>query len=209
MFSFTVNPNQKQNPLLRCLRGIRYSFVESIAPAHYVLSESTCCLILSIKYHVINSSYIYERISELKKAYQLKILIVLVDHIVYEPSIKELSLLCIRTNFTMMLAWTFEEAARHIENYRVNADSTADLIMGRTNEEKNKSSNNQQCLVEALTSVKAVNRTDAVTLLSTFSTLHDITKASLDELSICPGISSVKASRLNAFFSKSFIAQNE
>lgn len=182
---------------------MRYVLNDSIAPAHYLLSDSCCALFLSLKYHVIHPDYIYERINELQHKYQLKILLVMVDHIIYETHLKELTLLAVRTNFTLMLAWTYEEAARHIENYRNSAEKSPDVIRGCFEDgTKSTSANQQQSLVDALTSVKSVNRTDAVTLMSTFETFENIIKANMDELTVCPGISMVKARRLHTLFNK-------
>lgn len=207
MFCLTVNSNQRQNPLLQQLRFSRYAFNDSISPAHYLLFDSCCALFLSLKYHVIHPSYIYDKVAELRNKYQLKILLVLVDHLIYEPSLKELTLMAVRTNFTLLVAWSYEEAARHLDNYRMNAEKPPDAIMGRNFEDnsKNGKGKNLQSLTEALTSVKAVNRTDAITLLSTFETLENLVSANTDELTICPGISMVKARRLHTLFNKPFI----
>ena len=184
----------------------RYVITDSIAPAHYLLFDSCCALFLSLKYHVIHPNYIYERITDIRNKYQLKILLVLIDHIIYEQSLKELTLLAVRTNFTLMLAWTYEEAARHLENYRINAEKPPDVIMGRSENNYNSSSISvQQSLVDALTTVKSVNRTDAITLLSAFESFDNLIKANVDELTVCPGISMIKARRLHALFNKPFI----
>lgn len=189
-------------------------FSEAISPAHYLLFDSCCALFLSLKYHVIHPDYVYERVAELQNKYQLKVLLVMIDHLVYEASLKELTLLAVRTNFTLLLAWNYEEAAKHIENIRLNVDKPPDVIMGRGSgggggggEEKegSKLTTNQGSLVDALTSVKSINRTDAITLLATFDSLANIATASPDELTICPGISIIKARRLHSLFRKPFI----
>lgn len=51
-------------------------------------------------------------------------------------------------------------------------------------------------LVNALTCVRSVNKTDAATLLSTFGSLGKIISATQDSLSLCPGLGPQKASRL-------------
>eukprot|EP00041_Stephanoeca_diplocostata_P015156 m.287514 g.287514 ORF g.287514 m.287514 type:complete len:101 (-) comp19948_c0_seq3:116-418(-) len=48
-----------------------------------------------------------------------------------------------------------------------------------------------------LTTVKSVNKTDTVTLLSTFGSLRDIMQASTDDLRLCPGFGDQKAERLH------------
>ncbi|KAH9406076.1 hypothetical protein TYRP_013676 [Tyrophagus putrescentiae] len=199
-----VNSNQQKNPLLQSLRSVRY-------------------------YHVIHPEYIYERVNELSRGgglYQLKVLLVMVDHVVYEAHLKELTILAVRTNWTLLVAWTYEEAARHIEHLRVNAEKPADVIMGRfddglgcgttstsTSSTGNSSSSSSkafsmnQSLVDALTSVKSVNRTDAATLLGSFDTFGDLVRANTDLLTCCPGISMVKAKRLQTLFQKPFCSE--
>lgn len=51
-------------------------------------------------------------------------------------------------------------------------------------------------LVNALTSIRSVNKTDATNLLSTFGSLGRIICASEDALALCPGFGAHKASRL-------------
>lgn len=225
----TVNSNQQKNPLLQSLRSVRYVLTDAISPAHYLLSDSCCALFLSLKYHVIHPEYIYERVNELSRGgglYQLKVLLVMVDHVVYEAHLKELTILAVRTNWTLLVAWTYEEAARHIEHLRVNAEKPADVIMGRfddglgcgttstsTSSTGNSSSSSSkafsmnQSLVDALTSVKSVNRTDAATLLGSFDTFGDLVRANTDLLTCCPGISMVKAKRLQTLFQKPFCSE--
>ena len=59
-------------------------------------------------------------------------------------------------------------------------------------------------LIEALTSVKSVNKTDAVTLLGTFKTLDAIARASPEDLALCPGFGPNKARKLHKVFSEQF-----
>lgn len=51
-------------------------------------------------------------------------------------------------------------------------------------------------LVGALTTVRSVNKTDAMTLLSTFGTLDDIVRAQPHTLALCPGFGLHKAEKL-------------
>ncbi len=223
----TVNSNQQKNPLLQSLRSVRYVLTDAISPAHYLLSDSCCALFLGLKYHVIHPEYIYERVNELSRGgglYQLKVLLVMVDHVVYEAHLKEMTILAVRTNWTLLVAWTYEEAARHIEHLRVNAEKPADVIMGRfddglgcgtstststssTGNSSSKAFSMNQSLVDALTSVKSVNRTDAATLLGSFDTFGDLVRANTDLLTCCPGISMVKAKRLQTLFQKPFCSE--
>lgn len=60
-------------------------------------------------------------------------------------------------------------------------------------------------LVNAFTTVRSVNKTDATTLLSTFGTLKDIANASTDTLALCPGFSFLKAERLHKVLHEPFL----
>ncbi|XP_073177444.1 DNA excision repair protein ERCC-1 isoform X4 [Lepidochelys kempii] len=51
-------------------------------------------------------------------------------------------------------------------------------------------------VTDCLTSVKSVNKTDTLSLLSTFGSLANIAQASKEDLSLCPGIGPQKAKRL-------------
>lgn len=80
-----------------------------------------------------------------------------------------------------MLAWSAEEAGRILETYKTLEDKPPDLIMEKNNPDPHSK------LVEALTSVKSVNKTDAATLIAAFGTMEGIVAASIEDLSMCPG----------------------
>lgn len=62
-------------------------------------------------------------------------------------------------------------------------------------------------MVNALTSVRAVNKTDAAILLSTFSSLKNICNASQCTLALCPGFAEHKATQLYNTLHKPFLKQ--
>jgi len=64
-------------------------------------------------------------------------------------------------------------------------------------------------LTECFTTVKSINETDAVTLLSTFKTLDGVMKASKEDLSLCPGFGPQKAKRVHDIFQEPFIKANK
>ena len=73
-----------------------------------------------------------------------------------------------------------------------------DMIMEKSNP------NPHSKLVDALTTVKSVNKTDAVTLMNTFGSLENITKASVEDLTLCPGFGPQKAQRLSKVLNTPF-----
>ncbi|EEC16436.1 excision repair cross-complementing 1 ercc1, putative [Ixodes scapularis] len=103
---------------------------------------------------------------------------------------------------TLMLAWSAEEAGRHIETYKVFESKSADLLMEKSEDDVFGK------LVDSLSSVKSINRPDAVTLLTSFGTLEKISKASKEELSFHPGMGMQKASRLYDVLHQPFLKQS-
>lgn len=59
-------------------------------------------------------------------------------------------------------------------------------------------------MVQALTSIKPVNKTDAMTLIAKFGTLKNITEATEYQLSSCPGFGPRKAKKLYSTLHESF-----
>lgn len=198
---FAVNPNQKGNGLLKSLDKIHAIFDENISPAHYVLSDSCCALFISLNYHIIHPNYIGEIVDKVRKSYRLKLLLVLIDHTTFEKHLQNLTMLAIRTDFTLLVGWSFDDMARHITNYRLSAGKPADMIKGL------EGGNLQayESLTRALTQVKSVDRLVAANLLANFGTFENLVKADVDGLKMCDNISDTKAERLKQFFDKPFI----
>lgn len=60
-------------------------------------------------------------------------------------------------------------------------------------------------MINALSSIRSVNRTDAATLLSTFGSLKNIVRASKESLSLCPGIGPQKAAKIQSVLTQPFL----
>jgi len=130
--------------------------------------------------------------------YELRVLLVQVD--VNDPhhSLKELALLCILANCTLMVAWTPEEAGKYLETYKSYESKPPDAIMARAEDDF------QGQMADALTTVKGINKTDATTLLTTFDSLANIIECEEDKLLLCPGLGPLKAKRLHQLFDTPF-----
>nr|CAG4644238.1 EOG090X0BTB [Lepidurus arcticus] len=186
--SVVVSPRQRGNPLLKSIRNVAWEYGEIIPD--YVMGQTTCGLFLSLRYHNLNPNYIYERLKSLGKQYELRILLVQVD--VKDPHhpLKEITKICLLADLTLMVAWSPEEAGKMIETYKIFEHKPPDLIMEKPD------TNSFAMVVDALTTIKRINKTDAATLLSNFNTLESIFQASEEDLNLCPGIGPLKASRL-------------
>ncbi|XP_033250925.1 DNA excision repair protein ERCC-1-like isoform X2 [Drosophila miranda] len=137
-----------------------------------------------------STDYICQRLKTLGKMYEIRVLLLQVDTPEPHNALKSLTRISLLADLTMMLAWNAEEAGKIIETYKQFEKRPPDLIMERVE------SNPHQKLVAALTNIKPVNKTDAVTLLQTFGNLGNVITASEERLSQVIGLGPRKAKRL-------------
>jgi DNA excision repair protein ERCC-1 len=190
-----VNSKQKGNPLLRSIELNNVQFSEILPD--YVMGRVCCALFLSLKYHNVYPNYVYERINSLGKQYQLRVMVVLVDIPNANQPLKELMQVCLLSDFVLMCAWTFEEAGKIIDTYKVFENRSAESLMDK--QAINKSSD-YQGLLDSISSIKSINKTDAISLVSTFESLERLIKASTDQLAVVPGLGPTKAKVIHEFF---------
>ncbi|RNA15740.1 DNA excision repair ERCC-1 [Brachionus plicatilis] len=203
--SLIVNAKQRGNPVLKHIRNVQWRFSDTLVP-DYCMSRSSCAFYLSMKYHLLNPTYIHQRIRELGKAYDLRVLLTFVD--VKEPRhcIKELEKICIYSNFTMILCWTPEEVGRYLETYKAYEFKSADIIMEKSTNQIEVGSNTKgqnssdtnfiNNLTDFLCQIKSINKTDASTLRQTFGSVKELSKATKDQLNLCPGLGPLKCNRV-------------
>ncbi|XP_014262184.1 DNA excision repair protein ERCC-1 isoform X2 [Cimex lectularius] len=129
--SVLVNPKQRGNPLLKCISNVPWEYEEGIIP-DYVMGRTTCALFLSLRYHNLKPDYINNRIKELGKLYDLRVLLVQVDTKDPNYPLKHLTRVCLLTDMTLILAWNPEEAAKIIETYKSFEYKPPDMIMEKT-----------------------------------------------------------------------------
>lgn len=192
-----VSPKQKGNPLLKFITNVAWEFSD-ITP-DYVMGKTTCALFLSIRYHQLNPDYIHDRLKLLGSSYNLRVLLVQIDVAEPQHALKHLTRICLLADLTLMLAWNAEDAGKIIETYKIYENKPPDAIMERSDTAPH------QKLVNALTTVRSINRTDATTLLSTFGTLSELIAAPSSTLALCPGVGLQKAQRLHKVLHEPFL----
>ncbi|XP_031844756.1 DNA excision repair protein Ercc1 [Nomia melanderi] len=192
-----VNTKQKGNPLLKFITNVPWEFSEIVPD--YVMGKTTCALFLSIRYHQLNPDYIHGRLKSLGNMYSLRVLLVQVDVPDPHHALKHLTRMCILADLTLMLAWNAEDAGKMIETYKIYENKPPDAIMERSDTAP------YQKLVNALTTIRSVNKTDATTLLSTFGTLNELIKTKPNTLALCPGIGLQKAQRIHNTLHEPFL----
>ncbi|KAL0081635.1 DNA excision repair protein ERCC-1-like protein [Phycomyces blakesleeanus] len=193
-----VSTTQQDNPLLKYIRNVAWEFDSAIRP-DYVVGKTTGVLYLSLRYHRLHPEYIYERMNKLANAYVLKVLLVSVDIDSSSEALRELNCAVITHNFTLMLAWSLEEAGRYLETYKYFENKSTDLLRERVVDDY------QIKMTDCLTNVNTVNKTDATTLLSNFESFEGITKASAEAIAMCPGFGDQKVKKLQKALQQPFM----
>ncbi|KAG5244868.1 DNA excision repair protein [Salix suchowensis] len=191
-----VSHRQKGNPLLNHIRNVRWAFEDVVCD--YLLGQSSCALYLSLRYHLLHPDYLYYRIRELKKNYKLRVVLCHIDVEDVVKPLLEVTKTALLHDCTLLCAWSLEECGRYLETIKMYENKPADLIQGQMDTDYSSR------LHHALTTVRRVNKTDVVTLGSTFGSLSNIMDASMEDLARCPGIGERKVKRLYDTFHEPF-----
>lgn len=197
-----VHPKQHKNPILDHIRNVPWEPSEQIK-VDYVVGQTTGVLYLSLRYHRLYPNYIYDRLADTKNLYVTRVLLVYVDVDSYHDALLEINRVAILSDFTLMLAWSMEEVGRYLETYKALEHKGPDLIRGRVEEQY------LERMTDCLTQVRSVNKTDVLTLLSTFGSLKNVSDAKADALAMCPGFGDQKVKRLQLAFKQPFLANKK
>lgn len=109
--------------------------------------------------------------------------------------------ICSLADFSLMCAWSYEDAGKILDTYKCFEYKSPESIMDKKLSEK---TTDYQCNLDALSSIKSISKTDSLSLLSTFKSLEEIIKSSKLQLEVCPGLGCTKAEALCKFFNKPF-----
>ncbi|KAI0324078.1 DNA repair protein rad10 [Cubamyces sp. BRFM 1775] len=191
-----VNPCQRGNPVLECIRNVGKEFGEIVAD--YQVGRTTGVLFLSLRYHRLHPEYIHQRIEKLGHSYNLRVLLLMCDVSEHQEPIRELTKICLINEITVMVAWNAEEAGYYLSTYKQFEHKPPDMIKERVDKDYH------SMLRTALTSISKVNKTDVETLRTSFGSFAAIAKASSEQLQNLPGFGQVKAKRIQDAFNKPF-----
>lgn len=187
-----VNKRQKGNPVLAHVKRVWWEFAD-VAP-DFVVGASTAALFLSLRYHAQHPTGLYARLRTLGgargAAYTQRIVLVLAD-------VDDVAVLLLNATrqahacgATIVVAGSPAEAARYLETFKAYEHKPATAIRERVD------GGYLPLATELLTSVRSVNRTDVLTLLSTFGSVAAVLTASRAQLEACPGFGEKKVARL-------------
>ncbi|EXJ59175.1 DNA excision repair protein ERCC-1 [Cladophialophora yegresii CBS 114405] len=179
-----VSTRQKGNPILKHVTQLPWEY--SDIPCDYVLGATTCALFLSLKYHRLHPEYVYSRIRQLGKLYNLRILLAMVDIENHEEALKELSKTSMINNLTLILCWSSQEAGRYLELFKSYEHASSASIRAHRAETY------QESLTEFVTTPRSINKTDAASLIMNFGSLRAAVNAQPEELALVPGFGEKK-----------------
>ncbi|KAG0615820.1 hypothetical protein M758_5G069300 [Ceratodon purpureus] len=191
-----VSRRQTGNPLLKFIRNVWWVYADIVPD--YQLGQTTCALYISLRYHLLHPDYLYFRIRELQKGFPLRVVLCHVDLEDVIKPLHEVIKIALLHDCSLLCGWSLEECARYLETLKTYENKPADNIQERTDNDY------LSRLTSALTSVRHVNKTDVLTLGSSFGTLAGVVGASMEDLSRCPGIGEKKVKRLYDSFHEPF-----
>jgi DNA excision repair protein ERCC-1 len=199
-----VSRRQTGNPLLKAVKNVSLEFRDGLVP-DYVINASCCVLFLSVRYHLLHGGYLADRLARVKAddptPYKTTVVLCLVDVDDNEIALREINRVVLLSKCTLVLAWSWPEAARYIETLKAYENKSASLIKEKVDADFLPQAN------DVFTTVRSVNKTDVVTLLSTFGSVQGVLTASMEELSLCPGIGAKKVRHLLETFQEPFTKQ--
>lgn len=69
--AITVSSRQRGNPVLKAIRNVQWQHGETTAD--YLISDSTCALYISLRYHLLHPDYLLARLRELNHQTALRL----------------------------------------------------------------------------------------------------------------------------------------
>jgi DNA excision repair protein ERCC-1 len=198
--SILVSPRQRGNPVLTHISNVAWELGPRDMSADYVLGETCAALYLSLKYHLLHGNYVASRMAACGAAFTLRVLLLLVDVDDSERPMLDLSKLCFAHGWTLVCCWSAEETARYLETLKAYEKKTSAAI-----EERVDHADHAATLLDALTQVRSINKTDVRQLLTNFGSFAGLAQASKEELTAVPGMGERKVHRLHHVFNQPFI----
>ncbi|CAA6666887.1 unnamed protein product [Spirodela intermedia] len=171
---------QKGNPLLKHIRNVKWVFADVVCD--YLLGQNSCALYISLRYHLLHPDYLYYRIRELQKNFKLRVVLCHVDVVDVAKPLLEVTRTSLLHDCTLLCGWSLEECGRYLETIKVYEKKSADSIREQMDTDY------LSRLTHALTTIRHVNKTDVITLGTTFGSLSGIMDSSMEDLARCPGL---------------------
>ncbi|MCP9260880.1 Katanin p60 ATPase-containing subunit A1 [Dirofilaria immitis] len=191
---------QEGNPVLKYIRNVPFEWAD--IKADFEAGKELGVLYLSLKWHKLHPNYIETRISSDDPISACEC-----GTTSYSTRIKSF---CYRTNWTLMLCYSAEEAAEYLENLYISRNRNEQSAVNAMRERKRKrlclsdDDNELHQAIKFLTVVRSLTISDAQCLIATFGNIRKIANADIDRLLLCPGLGPAKARNIHSFFRTTF-----
>lgn len=211
--SVQVAHSQKANPLLEspAMKAMPWSFNGQILLDYYI-NATVQVLFLTLKYDKLRPEYVWRRIEKLRGGSvtgdtddeTLRVLLVVVDIDSPQEALRKLLVVAIKNDLSMVVAWSFEEAGNYVAALKQNELARSKVESAIQGVKKGDYNSN---VVNTLTTVRAVNKTDVANLLANCKSFKEIVLLSTKEngLAGIPGLGVRKIQNLHSAFSEPFI----
>ncbi|KAH3666336.1 hypothetical protein OGAPHI_004525 [Ogataea philodendri] len=178
--SIQVNQNQTGNPLLQSLKQVSYEFNAKVKDVDYLINSHCVVIFLSLRYHKLHPEYIYNKLKKISYNANNKrtnrILMTLVDIDNSDDAVRELNKVCLFNELNLVLAWSFSQCGDYLtflKQCELNVGNQ--LIKGAAKTDSVTSdADYYQRVVDMMTSVKSINKTDSVNLISKFKNFKNL-----------------------------------
>ena len=170
-----VSQRQRGNPLLHHIRNVAWEFASAPILPDYLIGDTCCLLFLSLRYHLLHPQYLLSRLSAVRHHYSSRALLLQVDSEDCEHPLQELTKAAFVNQWTLLLCWSAEEAARYIELFKVMEHKGKETLEGQ------EAAGEKERLTDCLQVVKGVNKSDVAMLMSTFGSLAVLSRAGQEE----------------------------
>lgn len=207
-----VSPSQKQNPLLQSalLKQKPITFNKEILSDYYI-NPNLQILFLSLKYHQLHPEYVWRRIKKLNQGSvvstrldnSLKILLTVIDIESPQDTLRKLNSICVKQDLTLIIAWSFEQAGNYVAMFKENelsANKVNLIIKGIKNNDFTSN------MINTLTTVKTINKTDSINLIANYKNFKTIVKSDTHQIH---GLGERKLKNLKSSFLEPFIFNKE
>jgi len=195
-----VSTRQKGNPVLSHIKNVPWEYGDIVPD--YVVGASTCVLFLSLRYHRLHPEYIYNRMQVLGRSYNLRILLIWVDIENHSDPLRELTKTSVVNNLTIVLAWSIPEAGRYLETFKSLEHANPSMIQERPSDDVTTR------MVDTITSVRSINKNDAIGLLGTVGSLRKAFNTSEEELASVAGWGAIKVKRFHKAVNEPFVVNS-
>jgi len=151
------------------------------------MGQNICSLFLSLRFHQLHKDYLFSRIRQLDgTAYKVRILLCMVDLDYNQSVLEEIANIAIGNDLTLILSWSFREAGRYLETYKIYESKGPETLKGRPKEDFPAQAVNSFC------TMRGVNKTDVQVMLQNFGSVKAAIRSTMEELSLCVGVGEKK-----------------